>query len=108
LILVLSGDKKIIAVRSEHLSSSSFNKMIAWQMIFNNNDQPNCFDVHPLTFNMAVSFKDGIKFFNIYSDGMKTTNINFPIKNCECVKYSKFGHLLMLGTPSQIILINPY
>lgn len=56
--------------------------MLAWQMIFNANDQPNSLDVHPLTFIVAVGFRDGVKLFNIYSDGMRTTNINFPLKNC--------------------------
>lgn len=108
LILVLSGDKKIKAIKYDHVSSISFDKMLAWQMNFNSNDQPNSLDVHPLTFNVAVGYKEGVKLFNIYSDGMKTTNVNFPLKNCECVRYSRFGHLLIAGSSNQILLINPY
>lgn len=108
LILVLSGDKRIKAIKYEHVSSISFDKMLAWQMIFNTNDQPNSLDVHPLTFTVAVGFKDGIKLFHIFSDGMKAANINFPFKNCECVKYSRFGHLLIAGSINQIMIISPY
>ncbi len=108
LILVLSGDKKIKAIKYEHVSSISFDKMLAWQMNFNSNDQPNSLDVHPLTFNVAVGYKEGVKLFTIYADGMKTTNVNFPLKNCECVRYSRFGHLLIAGSSNQILLINPY
>jgi hypothetical protein len=108
LILILSADKKIVALKYEHLNSISFNKMVAWQIMFNACDQPNSFDVHPLTFNLVVSFKDGIKLYHIYSDGLKPTNINLSIKNCECVKYSRYGHILIVGTLNQIFLINPY
>ena len=108
LILVLSADKKIKAIRFEHITSTSFEKMLAWEMVFNSNDQPATLDCHPLTFNVAVGFKEGVKIFNIFSDGMKTNNIHFPIKNCECVRYSRFGHLLVAGSSHQIILINPY
>ena len=82
LILILSGDKKIKAIRYEHVSSISFEKMVAWEMLFNYNDNPTTLDVHPLTFNVAVGFKEGVKIFNVFWDGMKTTNIHFPMKNC--------------------------
>ena len=82
--------------------------MLAWQMIFNQNDQITSFDVHPLVFTVAVGFREGIKLFSMFLDGIKPTNIQFPLKNCECVKYSKFGHLLVAGSSSQIVLINPY
>lgn len=82
LILILSADKRIKAIKYEHVSSISFDKMLAWQMIFNTNDHPNSFDVHPLTFSVAVGLREGVKLFTIYSDGMKTTNILFPLKNC--------------------------
>ena len=98
LILVLSGDKRIKAIKYEHVSSISFDKMLAWQMIFSENDQPSSLDVHPLTFSVAVGFREGVKLFSIYSDGIKTTNVSFPLKGCECVKYSRFGHLLIAGS----------
>ena len=82
--------------------------MLAWETNFNINDNPTTLDVHPLTFNMAVGFKEGVKIFNIFSDGMKTTNIHFPLKNCECVRYARFGHLLVAGSSNQILMINPY
>jgi hypothetical protein len=82
LILVLSGDKRVKAIKYDHVSSISFDKMLAWQWIFNANDQPTSIDVHPLTFNVAVGLKEGIKLFNIYSDGMRSTNVNFSLKNC--------------------------
>jgi hypothetical protein len=72
------------------------------------NDSPACLDVHPLTFVVAVGFKEGVKLFNIFSEGMRTTNIHFPLKNCESVKYAKFGHMLAAGSSHQILLINPY
>jgi hypothetical protein len=56
--------------------------MLAWQMIFNANDQPTSLDVHPLTFNVAVGLKDGVKLYNLFSDGMRTTNLFFMLKNC--------------------------
>ena len=30
------------------------------------------------------------------------------MKNCESVRYSKFGHKLIAGSSNQIIIINPY
>lgn len=108
LIIVLSADKRIKAIRYEHISSISFEKMLAWEMSFNFNDHPTSLDVHPLTFMTAVGFKEGVKLFGIFSDGMRTTNIQFPLKNCECVKYSRFGHLLIAGSWNQIMLIDPY
>lgn len=82
LILVLSADKRIKAIKYEHVSSISFDKMLAWQMIFNINDRPTSLDVHPLTFIVAVGSKLGVKLFNIYPDGMKTTNLQFNLTNC--------------------------
>lgn len=77
-------------------------------MVFNNNDSPSCLDVHPLTFIVAVGFREGIKLFNIFADGIRSNNIHFPLKNCESIRYAKFGHLLAAGSSHQIILINPY
>ena len=67
LVLVLSADKRIKAIKYEHVSSISFDKMLTWQYIFNNSDQPTSLDVHPLTFVVAVGFKEGLKFYNIFS-----------------------------------------
>lgn len=39
---------------------------------------------------------------------MKTTNLSFQIKNCECVRYSRFGHLLLAGSSTHLMVINPY
>lgn len=82
--------------------------MLAWQMIFNSTDQPTSLDVHPLTFTVAVGSKEGIKMFNVFTDGMKPSNIQFPLTNCESVRYSKFGHILIAGSTNQIVMINPY
>lgn len=41
---------------------------------------------------------------------MKTTNIYFQFKGCECVRYSRFGHLLAAGSSlsNEVLIINPY
>lgn len=57
---------------------------------------------------VAVAFKDGLKLFVITSEGLSTTNIQFPLKNCECVRYSRYGHRLVAGSLNQLIVINPY
>lgn len=108
LIIVLSDEKKIKAIKYEHVSSISFDRMLAWEMSFNVNDFPTCLDVHPLTFVVAVGFKEGIKLFTIFADGIKPNNIHFPLKNCESIRYAKFGHLLAAGSSHSILLINPY
>lgn len=82
LILILSADKRIKAVKYENISSISFEKMLAWEMIFNSSDQITSLDVHPLIFTVAVGFKEGIKLFSMFSNGIKPTNIQFPLKNC--------------------------
>jgi hypothetical protein len=51
-------------------------------MHFNQNDYPTSFDVHPLTFNVAVGFKEGLKMFTISAEGLKPNTIQFPLKNC--------------------------
>lgn len=55
-----------------------------------------------------MGFKEGLKLFVICSEGLKTTNIQFPMKNCETVRYSKYGHKLVAGSLNQMIVINPY
>jgi hypothetical protein len=45
----------------------SFERMLAWECIFNSNDNPTSIDAHPLTFNVAVGFKEGLKLFIICS-----------------------------------------
>jgi hypothetical protein len=56
--------------------------MLIWETHFNQNDNPSSLDIHPLTFNVAVGFKDGIKLFTLSSEGLKANNIQFPLKNC--------------------------
>ena len=55
-----------------------------------------------------MAFRDGLKLFVITSEGLKTTNLQFPLKNCECVRYSKYGHKLVAGSLNQLVVINPY
>ena len=57
IMLILSKERKIKAVRYEHLGSTSFERMLIWEMHFNQNDFPSSMDIHPLTFNVAVGFK---------------------------------------------------
>jgi len=108
IFLILSAEKKIKAIKYEHISSTSFERMLAWECTFNANDNPTSLDVHPLTFNVAVAFKEGLKLFVICSEGLRSTNIQFPLKNCESVRYSKYGHKLVAGSLNQLIVINPY
>ena len=61
-----------------------------------------------MTLSVAVAFRDGLKLFVITSEGLKTTNLQFPLKNCECVRYSKYGHKLVAGSLNQLVVINPY
>lgn len=44
----------------------------------------------------------------ITSEGLSSTNIQFPLKNCECVRYSRYGHKLVAGSLNQLVIINPY
>ena len=67
LLLILSSEKKIKAIKYEHIASTSFERMLAWECIFNANDQPASLDVHPLTLSVAVAFRDGVKLFVITS-----------------------------------------
>lgn len=106
--MILSAEKKIKAIKYEHIASTSFERMLAWQFCFNLTDNPTSLDAHPLTFNVAVAFKEGLKLFVICSEGLKTTNIQFPMKNCETVRYSRYGHKLVAGSLNQLIVINPY
>ena len=108
LFLVLSSEKKIKAIKYEHISSTSFERMLAWECTFNQNDQPASLDTHPLTLSVAVAFRDGLKLFVITAEGLKTTNLQFPLKNCECVRYSRYGHKLVAGSLNQLVVINPY
>ena len=41
--------------------------MLMWEVNFSVNDEPNSVDVHPLTFNVAIGFKEGLKLFTISS-----------------------------------------
>ena len=41
--------------------------MLEWETQFNSNDYPSSLDTHPLTFNVAVGFREGIKLFTISS-----------------------------------------
>jgi hypothetical protein len=41
--------------------------MLMWEVNFGANDEPNSLDVHPLTFNVAIGFKEGLKLFSISS-----------------------------------------
>lgn len=67
LFLILSAEKKIKAIKYEHISSTSFERMLAWECTFNLTDNPTSLDAHPLTFNVAVGFKEGLKLFVICS-----------------------------------------
>ena len=82
--------------------------MLAWECSFNQNDQPSSLDTHPLTLSVAVAFKDGLKLFVITAEGLRSTNLQFPLKNCECVRYSRYGHKLVAGSFNQLVVINPY
>ena len=82
LFLILSAERKIKAIKYEHITSTSFERMLEWEFCFNSTDNPTSLDVHPLTFNVAVGFKEGLKLFVICSEGLRTTNIQFPMKNC--------------------------
>lgn len=108
LMLVLSGEKKIKAIRYDHVASISFDRMMEWEYALNQNDSPTSLDVHALTMMVAVGLKEGLKLFVICAEGLKSSNIQFPFKNCECVRYSKLGHRLIAGSLNQIIVINPY
>ena len=108
LFLVLSSEKKIKAIKYEHIASTSFERMLAWESTFNQNDQPSSLDTHPLTLSVAVAFRDGLKLFSITSEGLKSSNLQFPLKNCECVRYSRYGHKLVAGSINQLVVINPY
>ncbi len=108
LILILSSEKKIKAIKYEHIASTSFERMLAWECLFNPIDQPSSLDTHPLTLSVAVAFKDGLKLFVITSEGLSSTNLQFPLKNCECVRYSRYGHKLVAGSLNQMVVINPY
>lgn len=57
IMLILSKERKIKAVRYEHLSSTSFERMLIWEIHFNHNDCPATLDIHPLTYNVAIGFK---------------------------------------------------
>ena len=67
MMLILSREKKLKAVKYEHLNSTSFERMLMWEINFSVNDEPNSVDVHPLTFNVAIGFKEGLKLFTISS-----------------------------------------
>ena len=34
--------------------------------------------------------------------------MHFPLKNCESVRYSRYGHKLIAGSFNQLVVINPY
>ena len=108
LFLVLSSERRIKAVKYEHIASTSFERMLEWECNFSHNDQPMSLDAHPLTNNVAVAFKDGLKLFVISAEGLKSTNIQFPLKNCETVRYSRYGQKLIAGSLNQLVVINPY
>lgn len=46
--------------------------------------------------------------FVITAEGLRTTNLQFPLKNCESVRYSRYGHKLVAGSLNQLVVINPY
>lgn len=65
-------------------------------------------DMHPSNFQVAMSYRDGVKTYILEHDGLKSTNFSYNLKQCECVKYSHYGHVLAVSSPNVVAFLNPY
>lgn len=65
------------------------------------------FDIHPMSIQCAVGFKEGIKIYFMLENDLETAYKNFT-KSCKAVKYSEGGHYLAIGIVNQIHIVCPY
>lgn len=70
-------------------------------------ESPQCISLHPMAFQLAIGYKEGLKIYFVLEDDIK--QIHFEnLKQCCAVKYSQGGQYLAVGTQNQINVYNPY
>jgi hypothetical protein len=105
-IIMILSDRKVVAMRFDGVSSTALSKLFLWDCEFT--EQPLAMDMHPSNFEAAISFRDGVKTYTILSEGLKSTNFSYSLKQCESVRYSQYGHFLAVSSTTMIAIINPY
>jgi hypothetical protein len=93
-------------MRFDGISSTALSKLFLWDCEFV--EQPLSMDMHPSNFEAAISFRDGVKTYTILSEGLRSTNFSYSLKQCESVKYSQYGHFLAVSSTNMIAILNPY
>lgn len=64
-------------------------------------------DIHPLSIQVAIGFKEGLKIYFLVEGELVVAYENFE-RACHAVSYSSRGHLLAVGYGSEIQLLDPY
>jgi hypothetical protein len=105
-IILLLSERKVVALRFDAVSSTALTKLYLWENEFS--EQPLSLDMHPSNFEVAISFRDGAKTYVVMSEGIRSTNFSYSLKQCESVKYSQYGHFLAISSTSVVVLLNPY
>jgi WD40 repeat protein len=65
------------------------------------------FDIHPMSIQCVVGFKEGIKIYFLLENDLEPCYENFS-KSCKAVKYSEGGQYLAIGFVNQVHVICPF
>ncbi|CAD8184741.1 unnamed protein product [Paramecium pentaurelia] len=82
--------------------SNDFKEMFSHQF----HETPLSVAIHPLSYQCAIGFKDGLRFYFILDDDLKLVH-NETTKVCNALTYSEGGHILAAANGNQIQLYNP-
>lgn len=65
------------------------------------------FDIHPLSLQCAIGYKEGLKIYFLLEEELRVTYENFS-KPCSALKYSEGGQWLAAGYSNHITIMDAY
>ncbi|CAD8104965.1 unnamed protein product [Paramecium primaurelia] len=68
---------------------------------------PQCMALHPMAFQCAIGYREGLKFYFVLHDELKQVYYE-SLKQCSVVKYTPLGNQLAVGSQNQILIYDPY
>lgn len=68
---------------------------------------PLCIDIHPLSIQIAVGFKDGFRLYFLLEDDIKLA-FEYYGRTCTAAKYAESGHLIAVGLSHFVAIYDTY
>jgi len=98
-IIVSCGSDKTIRSWNYHLGK--------YELIHQLNEEPFAISLHPAGFQIAITFKERVRLYNMQQDGLRILR-ELSVKSCNCIKFSQGGHLFSCGAGINVSIYRTY